>query len=443
MSRNDRPCETTAALASSERPTRERRWVAALAVTAILTIHVIGRVGSFCSPVHADSYAYSVIGYRIAHGGVFYSQNLCDVKPPGLYHLYALAYLFLPSGRASMIPLDSVVGLLGYWAMFRLSAEMFGRRIGWVVTVSGVLLINAWPVLDFGTEGFGLAESFMVFPALMAVRQYRHGLMRPGLAPLFWCGVWLGVEASIKQTALPLVLAIAVHFSVRELTGRRDLRRWLCGSALMIAGGLAAATPWFVMFWVQGTWSRVIEALGPSALDRLSQFTAWPDQWGNVMPAWMMLVWGAMGLLWWLEARFHKSEVHSVARGALDASEVGFLVMWFVFECAMLIKLPFRSFHYYVVTSLPLILLAGIFWTRVASLNVRLRADAAFACLSTAAVLSLSFGRMTVDALVPIAIARYRAYDADVDNAFFQSMADREIIDFYRPPPPESPRAIP
>jgi len=393
--------------------------------------------------VHADSYAYSVIGYRIAHGGVFYSQNLCDVKPPGLYHLYALAYLFLPSGRASMIPLDSVVGLLGYWAMFRLCADMFGRRIGWVVTVSGVLLVNAWPVLDFGTEGFGLAESFMVFPALMAVRQYRYGLMCSGLASLFWCGAWLGAEASIKQTALPLVLAIAVHFSVRELVSRRDLRRWLLGSVLMIAGGLAVATPWFVMFWVQGTWSRVIEVLGPSALGQLSKFTAWPDQWNNVMPAWMVLIWGVLGLLLWWEAWFRKSEGQSGACGMLDASEIGFLVMWFVLECIMLVKLPFRSFHYYVVTSLPLILLTGIFWTRIVSLRIRLSAGAAFACVSTAAVLSLAFGRITIDALVPIAIARYRAYDVDVDDAFFHTMADMEIIDFGRPPARRSERTIP
>jgi len=409
----------------------------AAAITFILAAHLIGRVGSFCSPVRADSYAYSCIGYKIAQGGRFYSPELSDVKPPALYHLYAIGYAFLPAGREAMIPFDSLIGLLGYWAVYLLARDLYGRGVGLILAVVAAFAQNALNVWDFGTEAFGLAESFMILPAAMAVRHYRRGLRESATTPLLWCGLWLGIEASFKQTALPLFLTVAVHWVGLAILRRIGWRRFLGAAAAMIAGVVIALAPWAVYLMACGTWWRMLDVLGPGALSQLNKSTARPDQWSNVLPLWVAMAWAAIGLFWWIEAQGRKESARIDPRWPTHSVDVAFLLIWLALEYVMLIVLPVRSFHYYVVSSLPLILLAGTFWSAIMTTANRLPGTAALASLSVAAFASIALARTAIDRIVPMAIARYQSYDAQADRAFFDNMVAREVINSGLPPDSE------
>ena len=102
----------------------------------------------------------------------------------------------------------------------------------------------------------------------------------------------------------------------------------------------------------------------------------------------------------------------------------------------MLVYLPFRAFHYYVVSCLPLVLLSGTLWAGLGALRDKLPPRPALSCVSVACVLSIAFSRIVVDTIVPIAIARYRSYDAAADRSYFDELVSREVIDFGVPPGP-------
>ncbi len=397
-----------------------------------------------------------------------YSPTNSDVKPPALYHLYALSYLVLPAGRPSMILMDTLFGLLGYWAFHRLSLTLYNPFIAWILTATLAAVTNAFIVLDFGTEGFGLAESFMILPASLAALAYIRWHRQPSSRTLLLCGIWLGVDACFKQTALPLILAIITHLtfqsSPRRMLGPRQssprrkpgsrqssprrrpgsrqssfhhdrLRRIATQIATLCAGLALAMIPWVLWFVIQGTLMRMVEVLLLEAPSQLAKQTARPDQWQNVLPAWTPMVWAAGGFLWWIESRLRHRANTDELTDSFSSSHLVFLIIWFILECIMLVFLPFRSFHYYVLTALPLVLLSGMIWSELAALRRHRQPRETGACIIVAACLSLALARTTIDTVVPIAIGRFQTYDAQADRTFFDTMATRDIIDFGRPPP--------
>ena len=218
---------------------RHATWLTVATVVLILAIHIAGRIGAYWCPLQADSYIYSSFGYRIAHGDVLY-RDMSDIKPPGLSMLYAFAYLILPASRTSVAPIESLFLLGGYYAVYRLSAEIYGRSVALCVTVAAAITINYFTVMGHTIEGFGLAENFMILPAAAALFFYRRGALGDRAWPLLVAGACLGFDTAIKQTALPVVVAVAAHWSWFALISRRSPRRWLIGCALGLAGGCLA-----------------------------------------------------------------------------------------------------------------------------------------------------------------------------------------------------------
>jgi hypothetical protein len=86
----------------------------------------------------------------------------------------------------------------------------------------------------------------------------------------------------------------------------------------------------------------------------------------------------------------------------------------------MLVYLPQRSFHYYVLSCLPLILLSGLIWPALRTTTRGERSPSHRVVLAVVAIWSIAFVRPAVDTLVPTAIGRYRSYNAAVDRAFFE-----------------------
>lgn len=411
------------------------RWPILLAVVAVLAIHVVGRVGAYCSPIHADSYVYATVGYRISQGEVFY-RDVSDVKPPASYLLYALAYKFLPPGRATMIPVETLFSLLGYCAIYLLARELYGRRVGLVVLVTAALAMNFFMEMDFATDGYGLAEGFMILPAAAAVRHYRRGRNGDSLWRFFGCGIWIGLGFAVKQTMLPLAVAIAAHWILQSVLGRKITLRSLVSAGTMIAGALAALSPFVMLVIVQGTWRRALEVLGPDAARMLTLETAFPSQWSNVLPLWVPMVLCIMAIAWWTEDR-RRNRMSGAAGGvgsSLSASDLQLLLLWFGAECVMLVFLPLRAYHYYVLSCLPVVILSGAFWAGLEAQGESMSRRGRFASVAVAAVLSMAFVRTAVDTMVPAMIGKYRSYDSAADRAYFDGLLARGITDFGAPP---------
>lgn len=391
------------------------RWALALAIAAILAAHSLGRVASFCSPIQADSYAYGTIAYRLAEGEVFY-RDVADVKPPGLYMLYSLAYrVGHRADRWPMIPVDMLIAFAGYWAVYLLGREIFPGGIALALAVAIAWVTNFFSATDFATDGFGLSEGFMILPAALAVRQYVRGLSRESSACFIWCGFWVGVEFLIKQTALPLTVAIALHWTLFSLTrsGRRS--RWIVGTSGMIAGGLVAILPFVIMVFAQGTWYRAYELLFKYAGGMLKRGTGWPTTWENILPLWTPLVWCVLGVVW----RLNRSNKPADRSSRVPLRVMSFLCLWVAAEGIMLVYLPLRAYHYYVITALPVVVLGGLFWDELRHVRASLAAQTGRRCLAVAVVLTLVFSKPIPETLGALSYSRMTHYDGDKDRAFF------------------------
>ena len=266
---------------------RWRLLGAAVGVAAILAIHVLGRVGAFCSPIRSDSYVFASFGYRIAHGEVFY-RDMSDAKPPGVFLLNGdralTGGMSVKGGRAALIPIESLFMLLGYFAVYKVGADLYGRAVGLVLAVAGALAINFFLLADYAVEGFNLAENYMVLTSAAAVLCYRRGYQadRPGM--FFLTGALLGLGFVLKQTVLPLVAAIVVHRTLwcllpgRWALDRRNVcqgraRMWGWSVLAMLGGSCAAVLPFVLLVVAQGTGGKAYLAITAQAATRLARAT--------------------------------------------------------------------------------------------------------------------------------------------------------------------------
>ena len=236
-------------------------------------------------------------------------------------------------------------------------------------------------------------------------------------------GVFLGLSVALKQTALPLLAAVVLHRFLLDLVIARDRTAWARNAVALAVGFGAVVVPIVGILAAQGVLGAAVESMTVRALPLLQQTTGWPAGWADVLPLWVPLAWCAIGLIGWCRYGLGGRPGHAVhvagEHRLPSASDVSFLLLWMILECVMLVHLPRRSFHYYALSSLPVIFLSGLFWAVLQHELTATKVRAAKYVIATAAIWSAAFVRPAVDLLVPTAVARYRTYDAEADQSFF------------------------
>ncbi|MEE9296737.1 MAG: hypothetical protein V3W34_17475, partial [Phycisphaerae bacterium] len=355
-----------------------------------------------------------------------------------------------------------------YYAIYRLSVDLYGRSIAMMVAVLAALSINYFTVMGFAICGFGVAENFMVFPAAAALLCYRRGYARGGarrdsrtsgngLALLLLAGVFMGMDTCIKQTALPLVAAIVLHFSILSLIVQRSFRRWFVGVALLFAGGCIGWLPAGLMLVIQGTLGDAFALLTGEAVEMFGRASAWPSQWRDVLPLWVPLVWAAWAAAAWMESRVRgraPAASKPVAPGrwdevgglvGTDGCEKGFshqhvndlflLVLWCALEMYLIANLPLRSAHYYVASCVPFVVLSGLPAAIFAGSVRSLPRPAQRTAWTFAVIGSAVFCRWTIDEIVPRAISSYGSHDWAAESRRFDQAIHWGPIHFGRGAP--------
>lgn len=419
---------------------RRVAWPAAVAtLVLILGIHTIGRVGTFCCHNYrADSYMLASLGYCVARGDVLYRDVWFD-KPPMLMLLNAGAYRLagLPMTRATLIPVESAGMLLGYLLVFLLARELYGAAAALPIVAAAALAMNWFSVFDYTTEGFGLAENYMVALAAAAMLTYVRACRR-GCWKSFWLsGLLIGLCLMLKQTAVTVTATIGLHAMVL-MALRRERRWWRFGLAGVI-GALTAIAPFVLVFVSQGTLRAALHDILAEGYPHLQLDTAFPHMWRDIGPLCAPLAWIPLGLVAWFETRRGTTRASSQADDGttdppalgnlrspaepLSGAELILLLMWIVAEWTLIYYLPRRAYHYYVSAGIPVILLSGLFWWGLTRSTApqRLRMAGWWVSLSASVMASLPL----VNELVPFAIRRYRSYDRTVDDRNLREAIDQ------------------
>ncbi|MBC8146079.1 MAG: glycosyltransferase family 39 protein, partial [bacterium] len=196
-----------------------RFWI----ITSTLVVLILSPLFFFL--LSPDQALFHVSGQKILQGAVHY-RDIVDVKPPLIYHVYALAILLFGNSEAASHILDFILQVITCGLLAAIIRRASNDDV-WAAAAAcsyGIIYVS----LSSGSTG--LAESYTGILALPAVWLLMY---RRTTTAFVLVGVLCGLLFVLKYT-LAIVLGAAIIAEL--LVSRVELRAWLRSSALMIAG---------------------------------------------------------------------------------------------------------------------------------------------------------------------------------------------------------------
>lgn len=229
------------------------------AVRFLLGLVFIGsiliRIPLLSVPLERDEGEYAYIAWRMSQGEVPYRDHF-DQKPPGVFFLYYLTFLFDDSVEAihGMMHLYTLATIA---LIFFLTRELSGSPGAGLLAAAAFSIATAQPAI---TGQAANTEIFMLLPLvgslLVFMRRWGEGRFRD----LFWAGLLIGTASLFKQVALTTVLPVIglqAWFEIRRNpvlgTGRAFL-----SAAVTVTGILAAWVPVLLYFGAHGAVGSLI-----------------------------------------------------------------------------------------------------------------------------------------------------------------------------------------
>jgi hypothetical protein len=232
-------------------------------------------------PIGVDQGIYSIVGQGLLHGQLPY-RDFWDLKPPGIYYIYALIVKIFG-------PVMWCVGVVDLLWLLAISVCIFYFARSYVGTQAATLamVFNASRHSRIGYNSAAQAESFLMlcaFAAWFLLREGDHPTVPPrdltaspplesrqgwSLFRCFMAGLVLGVAVWLKYNAViffPFVLLlpfVEFHESGQESLGMRmtiSWRDWLLRMSFVACGLALAIAAVLVHFSASGAWPAMKEA---------------------------------------------------------------------------------------------------------------------------------------------------------------------------------------
>ncbi len=238
-----------------------KRTAGALLPLVLLLLWTLAVRLPFFVQTDKDEFFFSVIAAEWLKGGLPYVATF-DVKPPGLFFIYAVVQSLLGASQATIKGMEIVaVTLAGYGLYTLVRANGTRRAAFWVavlfpiytVTLAGTVAANMILQLPFLVWGF--------VAALNAVREGSEPNAR--LRQALCAGLAIGAAGMVKQTAIFEAVAV---FAVLCIYGERRLLLRLCG--LFVLGAGLPAVAFGLYFLAAGHFHEMFEAVIALAMQR-------------------------------------------------------------------------------------------------------------------------------------------------------------------------------
>lgn len=230
---------------------RSNAWL----VVALLVVVLIS-LPNITYPIGRDQATYCVIGQGLLHGQQLY-RDLWDIKPPGIFYIYALlAGLFGPVMWS--VGMADILWLLAISYCIFLFAE---RYVGPIAAFIGVVINAAWHcragyVHAAQPEGFLI---LFVFAGYFLISRGDRWTTSRHIA----AGLLMGAAFWIKYNALVFVpfLLLTPYLDWRSLQAQPPRARlslpwrtWITRSVALLAGFVAAVVAVLMYFGLAGLW---------------------------------------------------------------------------------------------------------------------------------------------------------------------------------------------
>lgn len=310
---------------------------------------------------YSDEFIYALVGHQWLQGVPPYTA-FWDVKPPGLFGLYALAEILLGDASLGTRVLPLLANFATALAIWRIGIEWTGDRTA--ALIAG-LLYSPYTLLLYGTLGPAvlLMQPFVAFGLLAASRR--------GACAGLVAGALLGLAGTIKQVAifealLGFVMVVAVNRPRRP------------GEALpvvlFILGGLAPTAAFCGYFAVVGEFRAFFDAVFLSALRRSEG-----EGISFLHGLWRFLPMNRQLLP--LVILCGLAVIHREWFRGREGTSPGWIVAWFVAAAAAILMLRSAYEQYFLTLVPPLALGAGLFLAEFHRRFIRRRVARASAVL--------------------------------------------------------------
>lgn len=208
----------------------------------------------FYEQTDKDEFFFMVIAREWLQGGLPYVATF-DIKPPGVFFIFAVAQFFFGASQATIKGTEIVAIALGAFALYRLLRAHGSER-------AAVWAAALFPVYSLTFGGTVAANMVLQLPFLIAAFAALFGVLddrcsvRQRLTWSFGAGLAIGAAGMVKQTAIFEAAAIFVALAV--WTDRRLLWRMI---VLYAAGAALPALGFALYFLAAGHFGEMFNAV--------------------------------------------------------------------------------------------------------------------------------------------------------------------------------------
>lgn len=239
----------------------DRALAAVLPFVVILAWSAVVRL-PFYGIANGDEFFFSVVAGEWLHGGLPYVTAF-DIKPPGVFFIYAVAQAIFGASYATFKGLEIVAVASGAAALYGMLRPFGGGRLAiwsaalypvYTLAFDGTAAVNMLLLLPFVVAGFAAV--------VMAIGDDTSARRR--LIGAFLAGLAIGSAGMIKQTA---VFEATAAFITLGIYGGRDLRLKML--ARFVVGAALPALAFSVYFLAVGHFGEMVNAVIVLAMQRL------------------------------------------------------------------------------------------------------------------------------------------------------------------------------
>ena len=313
------------------------------------------------SVLNYDESMYLLMGDKLRQGYLPYT-TLCDLKPVGLFALFALITALPMDGViASRLVAAITVGLTAF-VLCRVAGRLFDdgrRRIGPLAGLTYIVFMLADGGLNSQAELF---MNGLVATALLLALGAARNPGQPHMGRMVAAGLLLGAGVQVKQVVVFDMAAFLVGFYLLTTPRPADaLQRSREAWPALLGLAVAAAVPTVLVVlaylvtghidaWIAGNVTAHQSFYGDNG-----PVVAWDAGFRAAVeqaPLWLGSL-GALAFGFW------------VARGSAERRAVAFLLIWVALIILCQIFLRFMSDHYFLQFLPPLTLLTSFLLGRV------------------------------------------------------------------------------
>jgi 4-amino-4-deoxy-L-arabinose transferase-like glycosyltransferase len=293
------------------------------------SLTLLAKVFFFQKYLFADENVYAVIGWRWAEGDIPYLHTWND-KPPGLFAIGAMTFLFLPRTRLSLWLSESIWAVLSVLAFFFLARRFFfSTRLSAATAALFTILLNA----SFFQPGL-LTTYYMPLCSISCVFCILLFLEKRRASFLFMAGASAALFLLFKQTAVPFVglAGLFLLFHEMSLAPKFSCRISWRAALYFSLGLLAVVSIVVVYFTALGALASTFEALTSTSksvgqrIAPASLFDYLGRQLNDLAPSllfWCLALPGMIALAWPVPPQEAGELSHSRRQETL-------LLLWFV-----------------------------------------------------------------------------------------------------------------